>query len=348
MAERLEFDAPLSRRRALGLGAAVVASTVLPTTAAASPRAVAKSGPRPQASTIDALRPTIRPRSDWAGDLAPTGALAPEDDVRFLLVHHTASTNDYGPDDVANQIRGWFEFHTSAEKGWPDIAYNFLIDRFGGIWEGREGSLDGPVRGDATGGSQGFALLCSLIGDYAEAEMTSEQQAALTQLLAWLAETHSIDTAPEAQVSFVSRGSNLWAAGAEVTASTISGHRDMSSTSCPGDFVYPLLAATIPNDVSRLRLEAGGAATNAETTTAPVAETDQNAASSSTEPTTPQNTAGSTPTTPADDALAAGEQTGDGSSPLVIGGAIAGAAVAGAGLVGLLRASHRARTDEQT
>ncbi len=210
----------------------------------------------PRVASAD-LRPTIRPRADWAGDLEPTGPLTPEDDVRFLLVHHTASTNDYGPDEVADQIRGFYEFHTGPEKKWPDVAYNFFVDRHGGIWEGRQGSLEGPVRGDATGGSQGFALLCSLIGDFQAAPMTDVQHASLVQLLAWLGESYGVDTHPGATVGFTSRGSNRWPAGTEVTAATISGHRDLSMTTCPGDYAYPLLAEQLPMEVTALRASVG-------------------------------------------------------------------------------------------
>ncbi len=246
----------MSRRRALHLGAAAAAATALPAIAVPDRPPL---GLRPVgASPLDAaaLRPDIRPRSDWAGDDNPPGQLEVEDDVRFLLVHHTASTNDYGPDDVVDQLLGFHRFHTGPEKGWPDIAYNFLIDRFGGIWEGRAGSADGPVRGDATGGSQGYALLCSLIGDHAAQPVTDAARTSLVQLLAWLGATYEVDTAPGAMVSFPSRGSSRWPAETEVVARTISGHRDMSTTTCPGDQAYALLETDIPTAVWALQSSA--------------------------------------------------------------------------------------------
>ena len=104
----------------------------------------------------------VFPRSVWANS-PPTGPLENEapGDVRFLLVHHTASTNEYDTESVVPALRSFYDFHTGAEKQWPDIAYNFLVDRFGRVFEGRQGSIDAPVKGSATGGSQGFALLCS-------------------------------------------------------------------------------------------------------------------------------------------------------------------------------------------
>jgi len=355
----------LSRRQALarvlGLGVAAAAPGLLRAPGAAgrwphqtppSP-APTSAGPVPAggdapAVPVDALRPPIRPRADWAGDRPVRGELVPEDDVRFLLVHHTASTNDYGPDEVAAQIQGFYEFHTGPDKGWPDVAYNFFVDRYGGIWEGRQGSLSGAVRGDATGGSQGFSQLCSLIGNHQEGPVTAEQQASLTQLLAWLAERHGIDTAPGATVTFISRGSNKWPAGQEVTAHTIAGHRDMSLTSCPGDQAYALVAETLPAGATLLRAEAAAAVgTTAPPTTAPPATA------------SPATAAPATPATLGADTLAPGAGTetaapaaragdDDTSTILLVGGAGAGLLAVLAGLGGRLRrrgGDHPGRPD---
>lgn len=241
----------VSRRAAIAIGGIAFTRLAIGQTPAS-----ASATPSDAAAVVDALQPEINPRQAWGDDLPVVGDIVAEDDVRFLLVHHTASTNDYGPDEVIDQIRGFYDFHTSPEKGWPDVAYNFFVDRFGGIWEARAGSTAGPVRGDATGGSQGFGLLCSLIGDHSKVEISSEAQTAMVGLLAWLAERHQVDTSPGAQTEFVSRGSNRWPQGTPVTTNTISGHRDMSQTACPGDFAYNLLATDFPTRVSELRLAA--------------------------------------------------------------------------------------------
>ena len=202
---------------------------------------------------LERLRPRIRPRSDWASGLTPQTAIPRENDVRLLLVHHTATDNTYEPDEVADRIRDFYLLHTGPEREWTDVAYNFLIDRFGGIWEARAGSLAGAVQVDAAGGSQGFAQLTSLIGDHHEVPVTAEAQKSLVSLLAWLAHRHRIDTTAAASVEFTSRGSSRWPAGTRVSARTISGHRDMSDTICPGDLAYDLLDQTIPDAVSALR-----------------------------------------------------------------------------------------------
>lgn len=229
--------ASVSRRRVLqaGLAAPFLASPL-----------------RGRRAVAGVAAPPIHARADWGADLPPRGPLEPErpEDVRFLLVHHSVSANDYPAEAVPDELRSFYRLHTAPEKGWADVAYNFLIDRFGGIWEGRAGSIEAPVMGDATGGSQGFAILCCFIGDHRTAPPSPEAQASMVALLAWLADRYGIDPRPGATTSFVSRGSNRWPAGSAVTTTTIAGHRDMSRTVCPGDAAYHLVRTDFPTRVT--------------------------------------------------------------------------------------------------
>lgn len=229
---RDRLNVPLTRRTLIAAGAAAAVTLITcPTPAQAQP----------------ALEPPpIHPRDDWAQGLQPVGPLSVEapEDVRFLLIHHSATPNGDLAEQIPARIRGFFNYHTS-EKGWPDVAYNFFVDPYGGLWEGRQGSLDAPVMGDATGGSQGFALLVCFIGDFATEPPTPEAMDAAARLLAWLASVYGIDVAEGSSAHFVSRGSTLWPAGVEVVTDTIAGHRDMSQTSCPGDALYPLVRAEL-------------------------------------------------------------------------------------------------------
>ncbi|MEQ1694146.1 MAG: carboxyl transferase domain-containing protein, partial [Gemmatimonas sp.] len=87
------------------------------------------------------------------------------EDVRFLLIHHTATSNNPagGAIEVLRQTYG---YQTGPAKNWPDVCYEFFVDRDGLVYEGRKGALAGPVVADATGGSQGFAQLVCLIGNF--------------------------------------------------------------------------------------------------------------------------------------------------------------------------------------
>lgn len=195
------------------------------------------------------VRPPVRPRSAWAGDLAPVGELAPEQ-VRFFVVHHSASANGYAAAKVPAILRSFYHHHTTA-KGWPDVAYNFFIDRFGTIWEGRRGSLSAPVAGSATGGNQGFAQLVCFVGNFAAVRPTSAALQSAEILFAWLSSRYGVRVTTEKSVSFVSRGSNKLPAGQRVRTYPITGHRDLSQTACPGDALYAALPSVIVPGVIR-------------------------------------------------------------------------------------------------
>lgn len=316
----------LSRRKVLSVGAAAGLVSLLPVRL--------RRATRPLPQTVEPLEVVpglaILPRSAWATDSRPPlGTIADEPDVRFLLVHHSASPNDYGPSDVAGILQGFHAFHTGAEKGWPDIAYNFLIDRFGVVWEGRAGSIGpGPAkRGDATGGNQGFSQLVCLIGDFTSVPPSKEAQANLVKVLAWLADRHGLDTSPGAQAEFVSLGSNRHPAGTTVVTPTINGHRSMSLTSCPGDAFFPIVESALPERVTQQRTATPPSTTARPSTTAPPTST---APSSTTRASTATSTA--TPARPA-----AAEADADGPDLGVLGSAAAAAAVAAAGLVAFAR-----------
>jgi hypothetical protein len=223
---------------------------------------------RPLPAAVDpvAVAPglSILPRDAWGADLPPKGPLEPEDS-RFLLVHHSASPTNYA--SARDVLRGCFAYHTSSAKGWKDVCYNFFIGRDGDVWEGRAGSLAGPIVADATGGSQGFAQLVCLLGTYTSTPPSAAMYDSLVSLLAWLAQRDSLALGPDATTSFVSRGSNKWKAGTPITTNTVDGHRDMTYTDCPGNSMYALVPqlrtdaaarraswdTSVPNDPSGLR-----------------------------------------------------------------------------------------------
>ena len=68
------------------------------------------------------------------------------DQVRFSVVHHTAGRNDYSRGEAAAIVKGIQLYHVQG-NGWNDIGYNFLVDRFGTIYEGRFGGSERNVVG---------------------------------------------------------------------------------------------------------------------------------------------------------------------------------------------------------
>ncbi len=217
----------------LAIGAGALAAALL---GADGPAAVDAAGPVVQpVEVMPGLR--IFPRAYWGSDLPPKGPLVRED-PKFLLVHHTASPNNYA--SARTLIRTTYLWHTSNDpsKGWPDVAYEFFVGRDGDVYEGRAGALAGPIRADATGGSQGWAQLVCMLGDFTHQMPTPAAQAALVKVLAWLADRYRIDTRPGAKVTVTSRGSQRWPRGTSITTPTLAPHRAMSYTGCPGDTLY--------------------------------------------------------------------------------------------------------------
>ena len=212
---------------------------------------------RPVRRTREELE--ILGRPTWAGDDRPPGVVADEPDVRVLVVHHTVNRNDYAEADVVGLLRDIHVFHTGPSKGWPDIAYNFIVDRFGRVWETRSGSIDRPVAGDATGGSQGFDQKCAFLGDHGTEPPSAAAATAMVGLLAFLADRSDVDTTPGATTAFVSRGSNRHPSGSTVTSATITGHRTLSSTACPGDAAFALVRDRFPGEVTARRVGAAPA-----------------------------------------------------------------------------------------
>jgi hypothetical protein len=171
--------------------------------------------------------------------------------VRFLEVHHSVDPgNLYAQADVPSILRSIYHFHVG--KGWPDIAYNFLVDRFGTIWEGRSGSLYAPVIPSATGGHQGFSQKVCFLGDHRTSPPTAVMNDRMVSALARLALRYGVPARPGSTATFVSRGSGRLPKGTRCTLPTIVGHRAVAYTACPGDAAQRYVPADYPRWVYHL------------------------------------------------------------------------------------------------
>ncbi|MDT5024944.1 MAG: hypothetical protein QOE61_1370, partial [Micromonosporaceae bacterium] len=105
----------------------------------------------PTAVTAPGQPPNIIGRAQWGADESmKCGNTVYDNGVRAGVVHHTAGSNDYAPEDSAGIVRSIYEYHTRT-LGWCDIAYNALVDKYGQVFEGRAGGMTRPVEGAATG-----------------------------------------------------------------------------------------------------------------------------------------------------------------------------------------------------
>ena len=61
-------------------------------------------------------------------------------------------------------IRADYAYHVRG-RGWSDLGYNLLVDRFGRVWEGRHGGLGRATIGAHAQGFNTGTLGVSMLGD---------------------------------------------------------------------------------------------------------------------------------------------------------------------------------------
>ncbi len=183
--------------------------------------------------------PPIVSRTAWGGNELPRrNHPLYASSVRLVIVHHTATPNTYTPDQAAAIVRGIDVYHVKA-NGWNDIGYNFLIDRYGQVYEGRYGGMTRNVIGAHALGFNSGSVGIALIGNFMTAKPTPAAVQSLEHLIAWRLDLAHLD--PTSTLTYVSGGSERWRAGTKVKLRVVSGHRDTGSTSCPGNDLYVML-----------------------------------------------------------------------------------------------------------
>jgi hypothetical protein len=176
--------------------------------------------------------PRIVTRSSWGANEGirrdnPTIAKT----LTTAIVHHTAGAEPASPAQSAAIVRGIYTYHVRG-NGWDDIGYNFLVDRFGQVFEGRYGGVERNVVGAHSQGFNTGSVGISLIGNYERRQPTAAARSAIIRLLSWRLDVAHVDPASNSPV--VSSGNPKFRSGFPVWLRTVSGHRDTGYTSCPG------------------------------------------------------------------------------------------------------------------
>jgi len=151
--------------------------------------------------------------------------------VTFAVVHHTVNSNNYGAGQGAQLVRGIYGYHTQS-LGYCDIAYNFLVDRYGNLFEGRYGGAGHAVMGAHALGFNTSSTGVALIGDFRTAVPPPAAFATLQRVLAWKLGVHGIN--PNANISYRTSGNEKWGANTTVTVPTITYHGFTGFSECPG------------------------------------------------------------------------------------------------------------------
>lgn len=168
-------------------------------------------------------------RSSW-------GARPPKDTgygttVKLAVVHHSDSPNSYSPADVPGILRSIQAYHMDT-RGWSDIAYNFVVDKFGGVWEGRAGGIDRSVIGAHAQGFNTNTVGVMVIGDYTQTTPTAAALESVARVIGWKMALFASN--PSSTVAYTSGGSPKFPAGQVVYLPGVVGHQDVGLTDCPG------------------------------------------------------------------------------------------------------------------
>jgi hypothetical protein len=190
-------------------------TSAVPTTTATAPPATTSTEP-----DVELIIPVIC-KEAW-GAKSVAGDFTPHT-IERITVHHTAvalSSNIEGP----ARARQHQSYH--QDLGWPDLAYHYLIDANGHVYEGRPVDAVGDTATDYD--PTGHLLICCE-GDFNSQQITADQYDSLIRMLAWGASEFGIDP------------------------TAIRGHREIASTTCPGDNLYALMAdGTVSSDVAAI------------------------------------------------------------------------------------------------
>ena len=151
--------------------------------------------------------------------------------VKMAFVHHTAGQNSYSRSESYALVRSVYAFHVK-NRGWDDIGYNFLVDRYGQVFEGRAGGMTEPVIGAHVKGFNTGSTGISLMGTFSTVSPTSAMIGALKNLVAWKLDVHNVP--PIGKVVMTSGGAPLYPYGTKRTFNRISGHQRRPADLVPG------------------------------------------------------------------------------------------------------------------
>lgn len=189
---------------------------------------------------------SVTPRSEWIAkeDIVDAATAWPAEyyPVERFIIHHSAADFTKYDDTGITTEEGWkdqaravYRYH-AKNLGWGDTGYNYIIDPYGNIFEGRAGgegaagghavrggscvSFASSVKGQTVGFNRGTVGIVFL-GNYNKNILTGPAQKAAANLIARLSKDFNLD--PKKITEFDKRNLPL-----------IIGHKDVDCTTCPG------------------------------------------------------------------------------------------------------------------
>ncbi len=238
--EAVEFDEPADagERTVSTVPVVVSGADAVEVVATAAPETTTLQVFGSSVTSVDATasdlaweNPRILSRRAWQADESLVRYGYTRAEVTGAMIHHTAGTNNYGADQVPALLRSIQAYHVNG-RGWNDMAYNVLVDRFGRAWEGRGGGVNQPIAGGhAWQETNRRTFGISLMGNYDVVRPPAAMIETMNQVIAWKLQMHGVDPYG---ATWGSGGQD----GGSIHLPAISGHRDENATACPGRYVY--------------------------------------------------------------------------------------------------------------
>jgi hypothetical protein len=247
----------VSRRSALrlGLGAGAAAVVAPHLHVGAAPAVDLRTAEPVAYRDLNWPVPSIVTREQWgANEAIRKGGQSYDPVVEKLIVHHTVTPTN--PADPAAVLRSIYSY--AVARDYIDVQYNWLIDQYGRIYEGRwardyapgsphtgESASRRNVRGAHSLNHNSRTIGIAMMGTFTTTMPTPAAMDALATLLAWKCARWGID--PLGGTAYQS------STGAVAAFPNICGHRAVRATTCPGDPILNSLPAIRAQVAARLR-----------------------------------------------------------------------------------------------
>jgi hypothetical protein len=145
------------------------------------------------------------------------GAAEPVNDMHAqipdtITLHHSGV--EYTGRPIAKEYIKAIQGYHQREMGWADIAYHFIIDLEGNVYEGRSTDWVGDTATEYDPSDQ--VLIC-VLGNYEIQQPSEKQLDSISQLMVWIMKKHNIKR------------------------TSIAAHKDLAKTVCPGKNLYHFL-----------------------------------------------------------------------------------------------------------
>jgi hypothetical protein len=175
-------------------------------------------------------RPQIVPRSSWCGGGAPCSSVNTTYTSTLItpthaILHYGATPNTYTSGQEI--VRGYWDYHVNF-NGWADIAYHYLIDKNGVIYQGRRNADDftQDIQGAHASASNPYSIGFNYLGNTDVTLPTTAQNNSFLNVAAWWFDDRNINP--------IGTGSIITSDYGTITLPRLFGHNQAMNTSCPG------------------------------------------------------------------------------------------------------------------